>query len=361
MPAPQLYNEHNIDPFAADSTSVYSYSFHPTVSPTDFQLADTKTFMSMMDSYTQPLSLKPKLHKMKRSVTLNARSRTSESRKTVPSTASQLYDAPISNHQSHSRSRIVPPIPARLPISNGDISNIEPSPSQSRKGSRRPPSPPSPSKLRTVITPPRPAPSPPTRTLYRSKSTSSLTLPPPPFMVPSSSILESPLPRRPAPKRSPSHSPHRRSPDLYKHALKTCFTMSPAGQKTREMGARMAMRLWNANRELERLVQAHSEALASIDFENDYGYYSEPRRSSKPYIPERPSTPSPSPRSNSGYLQVTREPSPSVTAAILADLEYAATSPTPSGSFFYFDDDREAIDPFMQLPPVSRSLAVPCY
>jgi len=145
--------------------------------------------------------------------------------------------------------------------------------------------------------------------------------------------------------------------------------MSPAGQKTREMGTRMALRLWNANLELERLVKIHSDAVAAFELErSDVEGESDSSESDEDrWELERPCTPIPTSGSQLYppplIFDTEHEISVSVTEAILADMEgLSITSKPTAGSLSFLDDDWEPLDPFMQLPhPTTRSPAVVCF
>lgn len=137
----------------------------------------------------------------------------------------------------------------------------------------------------------------------------------------------------------------------------------------------MALRLWNANKELERLVKMHSEALAAYGSEADSQQQQQvqERRPVRSITPtpvrnsiERPLTPSPESRTRTRYVELRRESSASsVTELVLADMETSSSNAgSSSGSVLssFFEDDFEPLDPYMQLPhPVTRSPSVCCY
>lgn len=138
----------------------------------------------------------------------------------------------------------------------------------------------------------------------------------------------------------------------------------------------MAMRLWNANLELERLVKVHEDAVNAFerekeaekdddeheeddssessesgsdeekwesDLEKHYGTSKSLSNGSNLY---------PSPR----VFDTEQEISASVTEAILADMEGLSISSKSRANLSFLDDDWESLDPFMQLPhPTSRS------
>src|ERR1700754_4202026 len=103
MPAPIIYGEDNIDPFAADSTSVYAYPFLSTMgTPSmDFRFTNS-TFLSLMDlPYDESESKSgPKLHQMTRSSKNRSRSNGDgwrPSSESSPSSSSMgtSFDGPI--------------------------------------------------------------------------------------------------------------------------------------------------------------------------------------------------------------------------------------------------------------------------
>lgn len=82
--------------------------------------------------------------------------------------------------------------------------------------------------------------------------------------------LRSPSPLAPTPVRAAptarTHFPRSKpEPDLYRIAITTRMRMSPEGQKILHMGPRLALSIYNATRELEKLVASQSQRDAEGD------------------------------------------------------------------------------------------------
>lgn len=128
----------------------------------------------------------------------------------------------------------------------------------------------------------------------------------------------------------------------------------------------MALKLWNANMELERLVKAHSEALASYEFHDDHDHDRDYERGGEREVDEYDFEEIDLLRRENEFereREREREATSSVTGAILAEMENISisTSPNCSNSLSFFDDDSESLDPFMDLPHArTRSPPVAC-
>jgi len=82
--------------------------------------------------------------------------------------------------------------------------------------------------------------------------------------------LRSPSPLAAAPIRAASaartHFPRSKpEPDLYRIAITTRMRKSPEGQKILHMGPRLALSIYNATRELEKLVASQRDTEGDVD------------------------------------------------------------------------------------------------